>query len=90
MAPVLPDADEPEPKRRDPLFPIVALPVLNNSTPLTPAIPAFDVDNTRLPLVDEAPKPVVIDIRPPVDRDDIPEDNDSSPPVPLPPKPTAT
>ena len=42
------------------------VPVLNMSSPLTPAVPAFNVRMMIVPLVEAVPYPLIIEIDPPV------------------------
>jgi hypothetical protein len=48
--PPVPDADEPDPIRIDPLSPTLAVPVLSTITPLTPDVPALFVIRASEPL----------------------------------------
>jgi len=73
-----------------PLFPTDDVPVLKTIAPLTPVVPALEVDSSRIPLEEEDPAPEVITTLPPVLADDIPATRAIIPPVPLLPEPTVT
>ena len=50
----------------EPLDPELEVPDANVNAPLTPDTPAFDVRNEMAPLVELAPRPLTIEIDPPV------------------------
>ena len=73
-----------------PLLPLLELPVLSTRRPLTPALPELDVFMTNAPLLVAVPRPVMIEIAPPVAEEETPAAIAISPPGPLLPEPTVT
>jgi len=49
-----------------PVFPLLLVPVLKKSAPLTPASPAFELRITTAPLLDAVPSPDEMRTAPPV------------------------
>ena len=66
MSPPSPADAVPVPIDISPDAPHVVVPVLNISSPLTPATPAFKVRIIIVPLVDFVPNPLIMEIEPPV------------------------
>ena len=71
-------------------MPELAVPVLNIKLPLTPDVPALEVDKITTPLDVNDEYPLRTNTRPPLDDDDMPADKIISPPMPLFPLPTVT
>ena len=88
MDPPRPLVAVPEPMKRLPLIPLLELPELRTTAPLTPDVPALAVLMINEPLLVEDPYPVKIDTIPPLDDDDTPADNTSCPPTAESPAPT--
>jgi len=86
--PPRPPDDEPDPMRKAPLLPRLAVPELNISIPLTPAEPAFAVRTLNVPLLELEPRPLARVIAPPVSTLLSPAVAIKSPPDPLDPLPT--
>ena len=59
------DTDEPLPISKAPLPPTLAVPVLNNRSPDTPAVPALLVDTVTLPELVDVPTPNEMVMEPP-------------------------
>jgi hypothetical protein len=72
MDPPLPDADVPDPTYKAPELPFVAYPVLRDTCPLTPEVPAFNVCSTNSPLLVAVPSPDWIITLPPTFVDELP------------------
>ncbi len=90
MDPDRPDDAVADPMKRAPVLPDVEIPELRIILPEIPVDPELAVFSNISPLEPPLPKPVVIDIRPPVSDVDKPDDNKISPPEPLDPDPTVT
>ena len=86
--PLLPDTDDPDPRKRAPLLPRLALPVLITIAPLVPCEPDDAVRSSRLPLLVDEPRPVVISTLPPDADLERPAETIIWPPIPLSPAPT--
>jgi hypothetical protein len=89
MYPDVPPIAEPLPILIWPLFPLLAVPELNASSPLSPLKPAFADLITIAPLDDGKLSPLLINTDPPVSALVVPEMNSMSPPDPLFPSPTS-
>jgi len=89
MEPPRPPDDDPEPRYKAPLLPLLAVPELNTSRPLTPLVPAFEVRILNAPLLDLDPKPDAMLKPPPVTSLLSPAYTPTRPPDPLEPLPTA-
>jgi hypothetical protein len=88
MIPPRPDVEAPDPNINDPLFPLLAEPLLKISNPEMPLAPAFRDRIDTAPLLDPVPSPLAIIMRPPVFTVLRPEYSSSDPPTPLVPLPT--
>jgi hypothetical protein len=71
-------------------LPVLAVPVLRTSKPLTPFVPEFAVCKRRLPLEEPVPKPVEMMMVPPEVSEDVPAESMIIPPEPEFPLPTVT
>jgi hypothetical protein len=65
-APPRPAVDAPEPIQIEPLFPLLLVPVLKKSAPLTPFSPVFKLRITTAPLDEAVPSPDMMRTAPPV------------------------
>jgi hypothetical protein len=90
MLPPCPDEELPEPINIEPLLPLLEVPVLKITEPLTPSSPALDVRIDIIPLDVDDPYPLVIYWLPPDNADESPADITISPPIPLSPDPTVS
>jgi hypothetical protein len=86
--PPRPELADPVPNIMAPAFPLLEVPVLRTRRPLTPAVPAFAVCKRSSPLEVALLNPVVIDTRPPVESEVVPEERIRLPLGPLFPEPT--
>ena len=84
MPPPEPDADDPLKMLTPPLSPTEEMPVANERSPDTPAVPALLVEIDTLPELVSVPTPDAIAISPPSDVEPSPPSRLTEPPATLP------